>query len=139
MPWRTVTGTLTFRAGASRERYIIWIRIPGKYSVIKEVKMSLLIKGMEMPKKGTYICVIETNMIWLIDNDNIIKFRAGEIYEIPTPHGDLIDKNTIQKEMYHKSFETDDDRQKWDSGLWIRYKIFEEAVNNASTVIEREE
>ena len=101
--------------------------------------MSLLIKGMEMPKNGTYICVIETNMIWLIDNDNIIKFRAGEIYEIPTPHGDLIDKNTIQKEMYHKSFETDDDRQKWDSGLWIRYKIFEEAVNNASTVIEREE
>lgn len=39
----------------------------------------------------------------------------------------LIDADALTRTMYLKSFETDDGRQRWDSGLWIRYKIFEEA------------
>ncbi len=39
----------------------------------------------------------------------------------------LIDACALTRTMYLKSFETDDGRQRWDSGLWIRYKIFEEA------------
>lgn len=39
----------------------------------------------------------------------------------------MIDLDDLDLVMYHKSFETDDGRQKWDSGLWIRYKIYEEA------------
>ena len=46
----------------------------------------------------------------------------------------LIDADTLRKEMYRKSFEVDDGRQRWDSGLWIRYKIFEEAEEDAPTV-----
>ena len=40
----------------------------------------------------------------------------------------LINADDLEIVMYEKSFMTDDGRQKWDSGLWIRYKIFEEAV-----------
>jgi len=46
----------------------------------------------------------------------------------------LIDADALNDEMYHKSFETDDGRQKWNSGLWIRYKIFEEAIKDAPTI-----
>lgn len=57
--------------------------------------MSVLIRGMEMPENGTYICIIENNNIWFLNNDNAMKFRTGEICEVPTPHGDLIDKDEI--------------------------------------------
>ena len=46
----------------------------------------------------------------------------------------LIDADALDAEMYHKSFEVDDGRNVWHSGLWIRYKIFEEAIRDAQTV-----
>lgn len=46
----------------------------------------------------------------------------------------LIDADALNAEMYHKSFEVDDGRNVWNSGLWIRYKIFEEAIRDAPTV-----
>ncbi len=46
----------------------------------------------------------------------------------------LIDADKLDAEMYHKSFEVDDGRNVWHSGLWIRYKIFEEALRDAPTV-----
>lgn len=46
----------------------------------------------------------------------------------------LIDANALAREMYHKSFEVDDGMSVWNSGLWIRYKIFEEAIRDAPTV-----
>lgn len=46
----------------------------------------------------------------------------------------LIDVDALDAEMYHKSFEVDDGRNVWNSGLWIRYKIFEEAIRDAPTV-----
>lgn len=45
-----------------------------------------------------------------------------------------INADALEQEMYHKSFEVDDGRNVWNSGLWIRYKIFEEAIRDASTV-----
>lgn len=45
----------------------------------------------------------------------------------------LIDADALNRMMYRKAFETDDGRQKWDSGLWIRYKIFEEAIDETPT------
>lgn len=46
----------------------------------------------------------------------------------------LIDADALDAEMYHKSFEVDDGRNVWNSGLWIRYKIFEEAIKDAPTI-----
>ena len=45
---------------------------------------------------------------------------------------DLIDRNRLNAEMYRECFEKNDyfskGMQKWDSGNWIRYKVFEEIL-----------
>lgn len=46
----------------------------------------------------------------------------------------LIDADALRAQMYHDAFETDSDMQKWDSGCWIRYKMFENAIENAPTI-----
>lgn len=46
----------------------------------------------------------------------------------------LIDADALRAAMYHEAFETDTDMQKWDSGCWIRYKMFENAIEAAPTV-----
>lgn len=49
----------------------------------------------------------------------------------------LIDADALNERMYHDAFETDSDMQRWDSGCWIRYKMFENALNDAPTIEER--
>lgn len=46
----------------------------------------------------------------------------------------LIDADKLRETMYHEAFETDTDMQKWESGCWIRYKMFENAIENAPTI-----
>ena len=46
----------------------------------------------------------------------------------------LIDVEALSARMYHDAFETDSDMQKWASGCWIRYKMFENAIADAPTV-----
>ena len=46
----------------------------------------------------------------------------------------LIDADTLRADMYHEAFETDSDRQKWDSGCWIRYKMFEDKIESVPTI-----
>lgn len=45
-----------------------------------------------------------------------------------------IDANALINAMYHEAFETDTEMQRWDSGCWIMYKMFENAVDNAPTI-----
>lgn len=45
-----------------------------------------------------------------------------------------IDADALREKMYHEAFETDTDMQKWDSGCWIRYKMFENAIEAAPTI-----
>ena len=49
----------------------------------------------------------------------------------------LIDADALSEAMYHEAFETDTPMQRWDSGCWIRYKMFETAIENAPTIEER--
>ena len=49
----------------------------------------------------------------------------------------LIDADALEARMYHDAFEVDSDMQKWDSGCWIRYKMFENAIEDAPTIEER--
>ena len=51
----------------------------------------------------------------------------------------LIDVDALEDAMYHETFETDTDMQKWDSGCWIRYKMFENKIAEAPTIEERKE
>ena len=50
----------------------------------------------------------------------------------------LIDADKFRREMWHRCGETDIEfdkgRAKWDSGLWIRYKAFEECIDAAPTI-----
>jgi len=51
---------------------------------------------------------------------------------------DYISREALRKAMYHEAFETDSDMQKWDSGCWIRYKMFENVIEGipAADVVE---
>lgn len=55
---------------------------------------------------------------------------------LPKGHGRLIDAEELDRRMYHEAFETDSDLQKWDSGCWIRYKLYENIRDKAPTIIE---
>lgn len=55
------------------------------------------------------------------------------------PHGRLIDADALRQTMYHEAFETDSPMQKWDSGCWIRYKMFERMEETAPTIIPASE
>ena len=46
----------------------------------------------------------------------------------------LIDADALRAQMYHEAFETDTDMQRWDGGCWIRYKMFENAIDNSPTI-----
>ncbi len=46
----------------------------------------------------------------------------------------LIDADALRESMYHDTFETDSDMQKWDGGCWIRYKLFENNIDKAPTI-----
>ena len=46
----------------------------------------------------------------------------------------LIDADALRQTMYHEAFETDSDMQKWDGGCWIRFKVFENAIESAPTI-----
>lgn len=46
----------------------------------------------------------------------------------------LIDADALRRWMYHGAFEVDSGMQKWDSGLWIRYKMFENGIESAPTI-----
>lgn len=45
----------------------------------------------------------------------------------------LIDAYELEREMYRRCIDSDEEiekgRAKWDSGLWIRYKVFEDALD----------
>lgn len=46
----------------------------------------------------------------------------------------LIDADALSARMYHDAFEVDSDFQKWESGCWIRYKMFENAIDSTPTI-----
>lgn len=51
----------------------------------------------------------------------------------------LIDADVLRENMYHEAFETNTDMQRWDSGCWIRYKLFENVLEQTPTFDAREQ
>lgn len=62
--------------------------------------------------------------------------RIANGIPLPKGHGRLGDLDELNRIMYRKAFETDSDMQKWDSGCWIRYKMFENSMKEMPTIIE---
>lgn len=50
---------------------------------------------------------------------------------------ELISRKELRDKMFHEAFETDSDMQKWESGCWIRYKLFEEILNEMPIIESR--
>lgn len=104
--------------------------------------MSILIKGMKLPKNG-YLAIVPTGEVfisgngWGLQPDGWSVQPDGQAVELPD-HGDLIDRDALNEAMYHEAFETDSEWQKWDSGCWIRYKMFERHRDSAPVVIPAE-
>lgn len=108
--------------------------------------MSVLIKGMEMPKNCDACPMLFEYRFCSLTDDHAssIEWKTEEkrmpncpLIELPD-HGDLIDRDAFRKAMYHDTFETDSDLQKWESGCWIRYKMFERNIESAPVVIPAE-
>lgn len=47
---------------------------------------------------------------------------------------DLISRKALGETMYKEVFLKDSNDQRWDSGCWIRYKMFENALASAPTI-----
>ena len=98
------------------------------------------IKGMEMPSIDLEWRIIrgQDGKWYAIDvNAETSDGEWHEIVPVP-PHGRLIDADALRQTMYHEAFETDSPMQKWDSGCWIRYKMFEQMEETAPTIIPAE-
>ena len=50
---------------------------------------------------------------------------------------ELINKEELRDKMYHEAFEVDSELQKWESGCWIRYKLFEKILEELPTIESR--
>lgn len=95
--------------------------------------MSLIIKGMDMPKKGVYHAVIT------FDGDSLgvrippskEPFFSGRIVHMPTPHGRLIDADELTKHMrsYYPSI---------DHLCRSQHVVTKGDIDNAPTIIEAE-
>lgn len=46
----------------------------------------------------------------------------------------LIDADALGTRMYYETFAKDSVDQRWDSGCWIRYRLFEKVLKEAPTV-----
>ena len=87
--------------------------------------MSVLIKGMKMPKEKPLRIVLNPNGQLFVDHGS--RFTEYETVEVPTPHGRLIDADELEADTEWS--ERHDD-----------YAAFSRAqINSAPTIIEAEE
>lgn len=104
--------------------------------------MSVLVKGMEMPKNCNvcnfhmlrFCCAADKDLAEK-DTRPLIERRPESCPLVPVPeHGRLIDADKLHEATYHRAFETDDDTM-WQSGCWVRYRAIEQVQDNQPTVI----
>lgn len=50
----------------------------------------------------------------------------------------LIDADAFGNRLYHEVFEKDSEDQRWDSGCWMRYRLFEKVLREQPTVAQPE-
>lgn len=50
----------------------------------------------------------------------------------------LIDADAFGNRLYHEVFEKDSEDQRWDSGCWMRYRLFEKVLREQPSVAQPE-
>ena len=90
--------------------------------------MSILIKGLKLPPVGIRQCIVSfaDNCLLITDVCGKILFE-GEYVEIPTPHGDLVDRDDLTDEINRVTF-----AERYD------YNVAYNIVTDAETIIEAE-
>lgn len=120
--------------------------------------MSILIKGMKMPKVCAecpfrevrydpgYYNYEHCKALGRIFNEHSMeidvfeeKFNDCPLVEIPTPHGRLIDENAIQGTLIAYAYKNDGKFQWGDTIKWTPSEVGELISNNVSTILEAEE
>lgn len=86
--------------------------------------MSVLIKGMEMPKTGCIILAIRADGVVEGVDGTII----GKSIEVKAPHGDLVDRDTLMNKEGRSQW--------WDDNYAPDVEM--DDIKNAPTVIEAE-
>ena len=81
--------------------------------------MSLIIKGVDMPKSG-----------------ESIKYSSKEIIEIPRPHGRLIDADRLMKVIEKNSYLLKGYYNSLENGMFLTG--IKQAIDEAPTIIEAE-
>lgn len=96
--------------------------------------MSVLIRGMEMPKTCNDCGLRDSFDCWITDSYIEARFSKRNedcpLVEIPTPHGRLIDIKSVED---GKFVTVGNDYQRWWNGA------LESVIDNAPTVIEGSE
>lgn len=97
--------------------------------------MSVLIKGMEMPKHGDVLVVREYNGKTYIKHEGHLGFE-GILSKIPIPHGRLIDADAplekVSKMMQEPDYQHEGEN--WMVGLIMA----RDAIDEADTIIKAE-
>ncbi len=91
--------------------------------------MSVLIKGMEMPKEGTVLVINSCGEVWshTWPAMGYIRKDKAKAVEVSTPHGRLIDADALEKDA------------EW-SDYYDEYTAYSECqIGHAPTVIEAED
>lgn len=97
----------------------------------------LIIHGMEMPKAGNWktIRIYPDGTCSAPNWQGDCRVLSCIAVPLTEGHGRLIDADELRKAMYHEAFETDSPMQKWESGCWIRYKMFERNLEIVPTIV----
>lgn len=115
--------------------------------------MSVLIKGMKMPEDCPKCPLSHWNKLDQLTGCELVRRYVPEsessywqsdkrpewcpLVGLPD-HGNLVDMDEFSRAMYHEAFEVDSALQKWESGCWIRYKMFERLRDSAPVIIPEE-
>lgn len=99
--------------------------------------MSILIKGMELPKEGTVLVIDSCGEVWsnTWPTRGYIRVNKAKAVEVLTPHGDLIDRKKLLDNAGGVYTARPDEAQK------IQHEINKVlfAIKDAPAVIEAEE
>ena len=90
--------------------------------------MSIIIKGMEMPKGADQIWIDVWGSQGLLANKIV---SVEDIVEIPTPHGRLIEVGEIQKRV--------ENQLNGDEITWYQMRELRRYIHEAPTILEAEE